>query len=538
MPGGSTGEITAAHAPPSEPVSLTAAAEAMRYEEVARTRLFIVMGWAISVAVIGTLYFVDAPGAISIALIVGLVVGFVYSSFLYRAFADPKNYTERSLIGLSIVCVINGHMGLLVFGTYSAAPVVIVVGIHFIGRTELARVARWVFITSIIAYSALAVVIVSGVIDDPGVFASDRDVPWWTLAAATVFVLTAYSLAYYTAHTFRSAAIASIEELQRATRLASQREALMEELRADLERAMQVGGPGHYTERTVGPFKLGVVLGRGAIGEVYAATHLATGAEAAVKVLRREQLTDATQVARFMREVQLMSGLSSPHVVRVMNISIEADELPYLAMERLHGQTLGERLRRDPRMSATATGEMLRQVGLGVDAAAATGIVHRDLKPQNLFQTTDAVWKILDFGVATLGGDTGTLTRGEAVGTPHYMAPEQAQGKSVDTRADIYALGAIAYRCLTGRYPFTAGDTPGLLYAIVHRMPPRPSEVANLSADIDRLFAIVLAKRPEDRFASGAELAAAFDAAIANELDGTLRRRGDALIRKYPWESA
>ncbi|HSD89622.1 MAG TPA: hypothetical protein VLB44_18955, partial [Kofleriaceae bacterium] len=122
------------------------------------------------------------------------------------------------------------------------------------------------------------------------------------------------------------------------------------------------------------------------------------------------------------------------------------------------------------------------------------------------------------------------------VGTPYYMAPEQAQGLRVDTRADVYALAAILYRCLTGRYPFTGTDTPALLYAVVHRTPPRPGELADLPADVDRWFAIALAKHPDERFATGADAVAALVTAFEGNLDGKLRKRADGLLRKHPWE--
>jgi serine/threonine-protein kinase len=255
-----------------------------------------------------------------------------------------------------------------------------------------------------------------------------------------------------------------------------------------------------------------------------------------VKLLRRELLADAVQVQRFIREARASAAIESPHVVRVLDAATEP--LPYLATERLHGHTLSDLLRREGRLGNDATLELCRHVAGAIDAAAAAGIVHRDLKPQNLMRH-DGAWKVLDFGVAAFsGGDASDgLTRGDAVGTPHYMSPEQAQGKAVDHRTDVYALGAIIYRCVTGRHAFDAGDTPSLLYAVVHRMPVRPGALAEVPEDFDRWCAIVLAKSPGDRFATGEALADALSDALAGTLDGKLRARADSLVRKHGWEA-
>jgi serine/threonine-protein kinase len=430
--------------------------------------------------------------------------------------------------------MINGHIGVLYYGPYSAAPLIVVVGIHFVARTEAERIARWIVVCAMIAYAALSTVIIAGIIDDPGVFASDRAVDRASLVVATVFVLGTYALAHYMARVFRVASLASIEDLQVATRLASHRQALMDELRADLERALRIGGPGRYTDHVVGAYRLGVVIGRGATGEIYEGVSDA-GDVAAIKLLRRELVVDATHVARFLREARASGALDTPHVVRVVAASNADDALPYIAMERLHGQTLADVLRGAPRLAGPAVLELCRHAAIGIDAAAAAGIVHRDLKPQNLFRCDDGVWKILDFGVASLADDSGVLTQGGVVGTPHYMAPEQAQGHRVDTRADVYALGAIATRCLTGRYPFSAADTPALLYAVVHAMPARPGALAELDVDVDRWCAIALAKSPDDRFPTAVALADALAAALGGKLDPALRDRADALIASRPW---
>jgi serine/threonine-protein kinase len=514
-----------------EPTALTTAADAMRNEEVDRTRTFIRMGWLISLIAMAGAPFLHGPRAMTVAFVAALGLGIAISIGFHRAFADPRRYTERALLFLAEMCLVNAHVAVLYFGTFTVAPLIVVIGVHFVARTEAERAARWILATAIGLYSLCALAIITGALVDPGVFASDRRISLPAQLAGAGFVLGTYTLAHVTARAFRRASLRAIEGLQRATRLASQREALMDELRLDLERALRAGGPGRYTEQTVGNYKLGIVLGRGAMGEVYEAVDLGTGAPAAVKLLRRDLVGDRTHLARFVREAKASGALASPYVVKILEAADR--DPPYLAMERLYGQTLAEQLRRTGRLTPPQIADLVRQIGAGLDAAAAAGIIHRDIKPQNLFH--DRVWKILDFGVATLVDDDGTLTHGDLIGTPSYMAPEQAQGRRLDRRADLYALAAVAYRCLTGRHPFSGADTPALLYAVVHRMPPRPGETVELPLDVDRWFAIALAKAPDDRFATGDELARSLDAALGDALDARWRRLADGLIRKLTW---
>src|ERR1043166_9126885 len=142
--------------------------------------------------------------------------------------------------------------------------------------------------------------------------------------------------------------------------------------------------------------------------------------------------------------------------------------------------------------------------------------------------------KILDFGVSKAGG-TGTLTKGHVIGTPAYMAPEQARGEDVDHRADVYSLAAILYRAVTGHPAFTGKDVPSTLYDVVYRVPTQPSILANVPADVDRVLAIGLAKDPRDRFTTAVELAAWFAAAADGGLTPDQRRRADDVIARYPW---
>ena len=531
-----TATPTVVDRPESAIPTVTTAADALHGEEIERTRMFIRSGWVISVGAMLLMPLLPSPRPMQIAMVAAMLFGMAGSFVIHQRFADPRNYSPASLFQLGIMCVINAHVAVLYFGTFTMAPVTVVIGAYFVGRTEVLQLGKTTVGFACACYGAIAALIITRAIDDPGVFSTDLPLSATTQTIGAGFVIGSYVLGYHTGRVFRAASLLAIDELARATRTSSQREALMAELRADLERALQIGGPGRYTGQTIGELELGVVIGRGAMGEVYEARQLTSGAPAAIKLLRRELLSDPTAVARFMREARATAALDSPHIVRILGCSQEQAAVQYLAMERLHGATLAEILRRETRLSSDAVCDLANQAGIGIDAARAAGIVHRDLKPQNLFRTDDGIWKLLDFGAATLGDASGTLTQGGVIGTPHYMAPEQAQGKPVDGRADLYALAAVAYRCLTGRHPFTGTDTPALLYAVVHEMPTRPSLLAELPSDVDACLAIALAKDPADRFASAAELARMLAAALAGGLAPAERRRAAALVRRLPWK--
>jgi serine/threonine-protein kinase len=162
-------------------------------------------------------------------------------------------------------------------------------------------------------------------------------------------------------------------------------------------------------------------------------------------------------------------------------------------------------------------------------------VVHRDLKPHNVFLCDDGTWKVLDFGVAALDDHSGTLTQGKVVGTPAYMAPEQARGEKVDHRADLYALAAIAYRWLTGRPVCGGKDLHAALYQTVHVMPQMPSTLAELPEDVDAALALGLAKDPNKRWTAIGELRDALAAALRGELDPRIRRRAADLLAAHPW---
>ncbi|CAN5855727.1 hypothetical protein BH11MYX3_BH11MYX3_19860 [soil metagenome] len=516
-------------APPSV---VTTAAEALESEEVQRTRAFIRIGWVATLAGLGTVPFVESTRWMVTLFVTALTIGVVVSFGFHRAFRDPRKFGPRSMFVLGTMSVFNASIAVLFFGTFTIAPIMLVMGIHFIGRSDLG-IRRAVWGTAAAVHGITALVLVTGLADDPGVFATGRALGTESYLLGALYVQVAYALAYYTGNAQREMSLRSIHQLQRATRVASQRAALLDELRLDLARAQQAGA-GRLTDQTLGGYKLGAVIGRGAYGEVYEAM----GAEpAAIKVLHVEHGTDPMVLARFLRDALATAAVASPHVVRVLGASEPDAPVPYLAMERLRGVTLADLLRRVGKLPPDEAIALIEQVGAGLDAARVAGIVHRDLKPQNLM-VASGVWKIMDFGVAALVDHGNTLTAGGIVGTPQFMAPEQARSEKVDHRTDLHALGLIAYRALTGRNAFGGTDVPSILYAVVHTMPIRPSALASVHADVDRATALALAKEPVARFGSGGELADAFSAALRGELPPSDRARADALIWQSPWVEA
>jgi serine/threonine-protein kinase len=517
------------------PTLLVSAADALHVEEVRRTRAFLRVGWMIAVGVVIALPLVPGDRRIALALLAALAVGVIDSVWMYDQLRDPARYRPARMNLLAIAGIVCGQLGIFYVGAFSAAPLMVALGLYFFCRTESTASAIAIYAIAAGAHAAEAGLVIAGVIDDPGFYPVGRHASIASQLAGQAILQVAYALCFWLARVTRRTSIRAIVQLQQATRLAAQRDVQLAELRRDLDRALEVGKPGRFTEHVVGSWQLGNVLGRGAMGEVYEARHVATGAEAAVKLLRRELLADPRSVERFIREVRVANTLDSPYVVRVLEAATPADGLPFLAMERLRGQTLGELLRMGNTLTGIDLAEMLAQLGRGFESARVAGVVHRDVKPHNLFRGGDGSWKVLDFGAAALADSSSTLTRGGVIGTPAYMSPEQARGEAVDHRADVYALGAVIYRCVTGRVPFAAGDTPSLLYAVVHDMPLRPSAIAKVDSGLERVLLLALAKARDARLASAAELVAAFDAATTGTLPGELVRRARALARQQPW---
>jgi serine/threonine-protein kinase len=276
-------------------------------------------------------------------------------------------------------------------------------------------------------------------------------------------------------------------------------------------------------EREMGSYRLGDLLGRGGMGEVYRATHRMLARPAAIKLIQPEVLAAQDRasaqvaVARFRREAEAAAKLRSPHTVELYDFGLTDDGTLYFVMELLDGMDLETLVGREGALPGKRVIHILRQVCESLEEAHASGLVHRDIKPANIHVGRlglrhDFV-KVLDFGlvksVKTVSGEDSMATAaGLTPGTPAYMAPEIALGENVDGRADLYALGCVAYFLLTGQLVFEASSGFQLIAKHMQETPVPPSQRTELDVDpaLEQVVLACLAKRPEDRLQSAAEL--------------------------------
>lgn len=259
--------------------------------------------------------------------------------------------------------------------------------------------------------------------------------------------------------------------------------------------------------RTVGRrYRLVERIGAGGMGEVWRADDTLLGRPVAVKALRPERAADPEFLARFRAEARWAGRLHHPGVASVLDYG-EDDGAPWLVLELVEGEALSGLLRREGRLSAARTVDVVAQAAAALQAAHAGGLVHRDVKPGNLLVRPDGAVKVTDFGVATTAerGDGDPLTRtGTLLGTVGYLSPEQAAGSPATAASDLYALGVVAYECLAGHRPF-AGDNP-VSVALQHLRDAPPPLPADVPADVAALVLRTLAKDPADRPATAGEL--------------------------------
>jgi hypothetical protein len=472
---------------------------------------------------------------------VSLAAAVVGGVAVWRVARDPARYSPRVTIAFGVLALVVTFVLELYLGVFSPFPCIVALGMCILGLVDSTRMVIPMCALACVLYFGVALLVTFGVVHDPGLFATEGPTVGVRLGTAFM-VLVVYVSAVWVARSSRRATLHAIAESQRALLEAQRQQALLAEANQHLDAALEAGAgrSGRYTGVVVGSFELGAVVGRGAMGEVYAAVHTGDKRPAAVKLLHARVLGDASLVKRFLREAEITQKLHAPNVVEVLEAGEAPDGAPYLAMELLAGRDLAWHLRQKRKMPLADVVTMVDQVARGLAAAHEAGIIHRDLKPQNLLlhespEPAPPTWKILDFGVSKLRDSAGTLTEGAIVGTPGYMAPEQVRSGLADARADVFALGAVAYRALTGQPAFPGQDVQPL-FDVVYKQPSAPSElVATLPRDVDRVVAIALAKQQSDRFAGPLEVAEALRAASRGELSPELRARADALVRAWGW---
>ena len=271
-------------------------------------------------------------------------------------------------------------------------------------------------------------------------------------------------------------------------------------------------GPGSQ----LGPYKIEDLIGAGGMGEVYRARDTRLHRTVAIKLVRPELARRADFRERLHREARAISALNHPHICSLYDIG-EQDGLDYLVMEYVEGESVADALKRGPLPVEHAL-RFGAEIADALVAAHARGVVHRDLKPGNIM-ITEAGVKVLDFGlakrsdtVAAADGTTLTLeaetSAGQLLGTVAYMSPEQAEGRAVDARSDIFALGVVLYETLCGRRPFRGGTTLAILASILREEPQAPRQLRpEISAELEQIVLRCLAKKPEERYASAAEVA-------------------------------
>jgi len=301
----------------------------------------------------------------------------------------------------------------------------------------------------------------------------------------------------------------------------------------------QLGSIQTHATRTMGAILDGRyvvrgLLGKGGMARVYLAEDTRTNQLVAVKILNRDIARDRVARERFLREIEVAASIGHPNVVRVLDAGERPDGSPFIVLEFLHGESLGDLLRRDGVMDATLAIPLMAQAASGLVAAHKAGIIHRDLKPDNLYLLGEPgapqALKIVDFGMAKLQEASNLSQSGMSMGTLAYIAPEQALADPIDTRTDIYGLGVVMYRALTGKLPFETPDDPLLVAHHLFVSPKPPTGVRpGLDPRLEVVILTALRKRPDNRYPSMA--------ALLEDLERILGQR-EGELRPLPLRSA
>jgi len=521
-------------------------AASMQVEEAARASGFGKVLAMLCACALVLLLFLEGTGWLKLGFGMSLIALCWVSLWISYIARSREHVSVIWFRVFGLAAVTTSGFALYYLGVFSPTALAVTLGISFFGQGTDRFGALAVGLSSAAIYVALGLGLIMGIIPDLGLFAS-ASAPLPARLFMVVMVPVVHLLMLTQARLNRAAVIEAMSRELAAERAAAQQQSRFQEVREQLDqaRAAVQGNKGHYTGTTAGRYLVGGLIGRGAMGEVYAAEEAGGGEEVAVKIMHPHLVDQAHMLERFKREGELAGRIDSPNVVRIFEAGATEDGAPFVAMELLHGRDLTDLLRERRVLEPAEALELARQVGAGLDEAHAAGVIHRDLKPQNIFRADDGdgdsatesgYWTVLDFGVSRLMESRGTLTGGGMVGTPNYMAPEQAQGKDATTASDLYSLGAVLYRALVGVPPFPGKDHLRVMYKVVQGRSVRPSAInPELNRDIDAFLAVAMAFSPDQRFNGGLELGKVMEAAVKRKLTREFRQHARRIARQRPW---
>jgi len=510
--------------------------EVLRAEERGRAREFF-RSFRI-IALITAAFVPFLPGLMwpRALAVLGLLGGVSVCTFALAVLRRNGAYTDRLVAAVGVACALAGVLVIYYVGIFSAAAMALAIGVYFFAASQSRFAARLTYATVAVLYFLASAGLASDLIPDTALFPTSGVAPltrWFQVLMSQVI----FAVSFYLASSNRRILEGAIERVAAAGRQIRQRDAQLAEARHELDRALRAGN-GRRSGELLGPYVLGALLGRGGMGEVYAATHTDSGKRMAVKVLHPHLLESEQHKRLFLREAEMAASVYSRHVVHVLELGETPDGAPYLVMELLAGHDLAWHLRKNGKLELPFVVDLVDQIKNALIVMRDADVVHRDLKPGNLFLASaqPPIWKVLDFGLSKALGTSSSLTQDQLLGTPAYMAPEQLRG-DVSHATDLYSVAAIAYRALTGATPFDGDDLARVVFKVAYDQPADPAKFVRLPSDVELVLAIGMAKTSAERFATIEAFADALRAASLGELDDVTRRRGWKLLRQAPWGS-
>lgn len=287
-------------------------------------------------------------------------------------------------------------------------------------------------------------------------------------------------------------------------------------------------------EKYLGKYRLLKEIGKGGMGEVYLARNEETGQEVALKILPSELTRNAQYVERFRREATAVAKLEHPHIIKVYEID-EQDGVHFFSMEYLGGVTLRSFIDQSGRIPVPEAVAIITDIAGALEFAHSRGIIHRDVKPDNIIAHESGAFKIMDFGIARMEEGTQLTVTGSIMGTPDYMSPEQASGKKVDLRADIYSLGIVFYEMVTGKLPFNGETAVEVLQMHLKQVPESPKTInPNIPGKLASVINKMIEKQPSDRYASFRHVTNVIGQAVPRTTRATAEAPARTIMLKQP----